>query len=99
HLLSERVIVKGVTEGQGFTARKFTLSLDRSGAELDDIIKAVQEAKDSLQDLDERPPFSGYKPSAFNTSFRYQLTDKTGKNVARAGLADPLLSGLDRTAP
>jgi hypothetical protein len=88
HLLSERVIVKGVTVGKGFTARKFTLSLDRSGAELDDIIKAVQEAKDSLQDLDERPAFSGYKPGAFNTSFRYQLTDKTGKNVARAGLAD-----------
>jgi len=88
HLLSERVIVKGVTEGKGFTARKFTLSLDRSGAELDDIIRAVQEAKDSLQDLDERPAFIGYKPGAFNTSFRYQLTDKTGKNVARAGLAD-----------
>jgi hypothetical protein len=88
HLLSERVIIKGVTEGKGFTARKFTLSLDRSGAELDDIIMAVQEAKDSLQDLDERPAFSGYKPGAFNTSFRYQLTDKTGKNVARAGLAD-----------
>jgi len=88
HLLSERVIVKGVTEGKGFTARRFTLSLDRSGAELEDIIKAVQEAKDSLQDLDERPAFSGYKPGAFNTSFRYQLTDKTGKNVACSGLAD-----------
>ena len=88
HLLSERVIIDGVTEGNGFSARKFTLSLDRSGEELEDIIAAVQAAKDSLQDLDEQPPFSGYKPGAFNTSFRYQLTDKTGKNVARAGLAD-----------
>ena len=88
HLLSERVIIKGVTEGKGFSARKFKLSLDRSGAELEDIIAAVQAAKDSLQDLDERPAFSGYTPGAFNTAFRYQLTDKTGKNVARAGLAD-----------
>jgi hypothetical protein len=88
HLLSELVVVKGVTEGEEFAARNFTLSLDRSGEELEDIIAAVQAAKDSLQDLDEQPAFSGYKPGAFNTSFRYQLTDKTGKNVARAGLAD-----------
>ena len=32
--------------------------------------------------------YTGYVPGAFNTSFRYQLADKTGKNVARAGLAD-----------
>jgi hypothetical protein len=88
HLLSERVIIKGVTEGKGFAARKFKLSLDRSGAELEDIIAAVQAAKDSLQDIDERPAFSGYTPGVFNTSFRYQLSDKTGKTVARAGLAD-----------
>ena len=88
HLLSELVVIKGVTEGKDFAARKFKLSLDRSGSELEDIIAAVQAAKDSLQDLDERPAFSGYTPGAFNTSFRYQLTDKTGKNVARAGLAD-----------
>jgi len=88
HLLSERVIIKGVTEGKGFSARKFKLSLDRSGQELEDIIAAVQAAKDSLQDLDDRLPYAGYTPGAFNTAFRYQLADKTGKNVARAGLAD-----------
>ena len=88
HLLSERVIIKGVTEGKGFSARKFKLSLDRSGSELEDIIAAVQAAKDSLQDLDDRAPYNGYTPGAFNTAFRYQLSDKTGKNVARAGLAD-----------
>jgi hypothetical protein len=88
HLLSDRVVVRGVTEGRGFAARKFKLSLDRSGSELEDIIAAVQAAKDSLQDLDDRPAYSGYVPGAFNTSFRYQLADKTGKNVARAGLAD-----------
>jgi len=88
HLLSERVIIRGVTEGKGFSARKFKLSLDRSGQELEDIIAAVQAAKDSLQDLDERLPYTGYTQGAFNTAFRYELSDKTGKNVARAGLAD-----------
>jgi hypothetical protein len=88
HLLSERVIIKGVTEGRGFSARKFKLSLDRSGSELEDIIAAVQAAKDSLRDLDDRAPYNGYTPGAFNTAFRYQLSDKTGKNVARAGLDD-----------
>ena len=27
-------------------------------------------------------------PGAFNTAFRYEIVDKTGKTVARAGLAD-----------
>jgi hypothetical protein len=88
HLLSERVTIEGVTEGSDFSARRFKLFLDRSGEELEDIIAAVQAAKDSLQNLDDQPPFAGYNPAAFNTAFRYQLVDKTGKTVARAGLGD-----------
>jgi hypothetical protein len=45
HLLSERVVVRGVAEGRGFAPKRFKLSLDRSGAELDDIINAVEAAK------------------------------------------------------
>jgi hypothetical protein len=88
HLLSERVVIKGVAEGRGFAPRKFELSLDRSGSELKDIIDAVQAAKDSVLDLDEQPEYKGYVPGKFNTSFRYELTDKTGKKVASAGLRD-----------
>lgn len=88
HLLSERVVIKGVAEGRGFAPRKFKLSLDRSGSELDDIIDAVQAAKDSILDLDDQPEHKGYVPGKFNTAFRYELADKTGKNVASAGLAD-----------
>jgi hypothetical protein len=88
HLLSERVVVKGVAEGRGFAPRKFKLSLDRSGAELQDIIDAVQAAKDSILDLDDQPEHTGYVPGKFNTAFRYELADKTGKKVASAGLAD-----------
>jgi hypothetical protein len=88
HLLSERVLIRGVAAGRGFGPRKFKLSLDRSGAELQDIIDAVQAAKDSILDLDEQPELTGYVPGKFNTAFRYELADQTGKNVARAGLAD-----------
>lgn len=86
HLLSDRVVVRGIAEGRGF-AKKFKLSLDRSGAELEDIINGVQAAKDSILGLDEQPDIS-YVPGKFNTAFRYELPDKTGKTVARAGLAD-----------
>ena len=88
HLLSERVLVRGVAEGRGFAPRKFKLSLDRSGAELEDIIDAVQAAKDSILDLDDQPEHIGYVPGKFNTAFRYELADKTGRKVASAGLAD-----------
>jgi hypothetical protein len=88
HLLSERVLVRGVAVGTGFAPRKFTLSLDRSGADLQDIIDAVQAAKDSIVDLDDRPKHLGYVPGNFNTAFRYELADTTGRKVASAGLED-----------
>jgi len=88
HLLSERVLVRGVAAGKGFAPRKFKLALDRSGAELQDIIDAVQAAKDSILDLDDQPEYTGYVPGKFNTAFRYELADKTGRKVASAGLAD-----------
>jgi hypothetical protein len=88
HLLSEFVSVNGVVREQGLTPRKFELWLDRSGGELAEIIAAVEAAKDSMQDLDDRPPYKGYIEGNFNTSFRYELTDRTGKAVARAGLGD-----------
>ena len=87
HLLSERVIIKGVTEGKGFSARKFKLSLDRSGQELEEIIAAVQAAKDSLHDLDDRPPFAGYTPGRVQYCFplpaRRQDRQKRGARRAR----------------
>jgi hypothetical protein len=88
HLLSENVLVNGVVKEPGLTPRKFELSLDRSGSELEEIIAAVEAAKGSMEDLDDRPPYRGYADDKFNTSFRYELTDKTGKKVAHAGLKD-----------
>jgi hypothetical protein len=35
-----------------------------------------------------QPHYEGYVRGKFNTAFRYELADKTGKKVAIAGLAD-----------
>jgi hypothetical protein len=87
HLLSENVTVNGVVKEEGLTPRQFELSLDRSGDE-SDIIAAVETAKQSMDDLDELPTYKKYVDGDFNTSFRYELTDKIGKKVASAGLQD-----------
>jgi hypothetical protein len=68
HLLSENVLVNGVVKEQGLTPRQFELSLDRSGGELEEIIAAVEAAKDSMQDLDDRPHYRGYVEGKFNNS-------------------------------
>lgn len=88
HLLSPNVLVTGVAKQQDLFLRKFKLSLDRSGTELDQIIAAVEAAKTSIQNLDNEPHYEGYVAGNLNTAFRYELTDDTGKNVGRAGLAD-----------
>lgn len=87
HLLSETVTVKGVVQEDDLTPRQFELTLDRSGDE-SDIIASVEAAKQSMDDLDDLPPYKKYVDGAFNTSFRYELADDTGKKVARAGLTD-----------
>jgi len=88
HLFSPYVLVTGVAKQQGLLARKFELFLDRSGTELDEIIAAVEAAKKSIQELDQQPHYKGYVAGNFNTAFRYDLADDTGKHVARAGLSD-----------
>jgi hypothetical protein len=88
HLLSPYVHVKGVAKQPGLLPRKFELYLDRSGTELEEIIAAVEEAKKSTQKVDKEPHFKGDVAGEFNTTFRYELTDDTGKTVAQAGLAD-----------
>jgi hypothetical protein len=77
-----------VAAGKGFAPKKFKLSLDRSGTELEEIINAVEVAQESILGLDNDPDFTAYTPGKFNTAFRYELADKTGKRVASAGLAD-----------
>lgn len=88
HLLSDRVVVNGVAAEEDWEPRQFELLLDRSGFDLEAITAAVEQAKSSLQNLDDRAPCSDFIEGEFNTSFRYELTDESGVYVAKAGLAD-----------
>lgn len=88
HLLSEKVLVKGIAKEPELDYRKFEFELDRSGFQLEDITDSVQISKDSVQDLDDRPVFEEYEEGTFNTSFNYYLTDKIGHSVAQKGLTD-----------
>ena len=88
HLLSEVVLVQGVAKEEGLEPRQFELLLDRRGFDLDSITEAVKKAKSSVENLDDKPPYREYVVGAFNTSFRYELTDDTGVSVAKKGFSD-----------
>jgi len=88
HLLSETVRVTGVAKEPDLNYVKFELTLDRSSNDLDGITAAVQKAKQSIENLDTRPAYSGYKEGRLNTAFRYLLEDQSSLDVAKAGLKD-----------
>lgn len=88
HLLSEVVTVNGVAKEPELPYRKFELTLDRSGYELDDITTAVQKAKDSVANLDDLEPYESYNKDNLNTSFSYSLPDKLSIQIAKAGFGD-----------
>ena len=88
HLLSEVVTVRGIAKEPDLPYREFDLLLDRTGFDLEEITEAVKTAKQSVEDLDDGPTFAGYVSGAFNTAFRYSLTDALSRKVAKAGLED-----------
>lgn len=88
HLLSEKVLVKGVAKEPELDYRRFEMELDRSGFELHEIIDSVQKAKESVQNLDNFPVYEDYIEGTFNTSFNYFLTDDVGHSVAEKGIDD-----------
>ncbi|MGK7392617.1 MAG: sacsin N-terminal ATP-binding-like domain-containing protein [Candidatus Cyclobacteriaceae bacterium M2_1C_046] len=88
HLLAEKVRLKSVAKEPDLEYRIFDLDLDRSGNDLNEITESVKKSKESVECLDEFEPYKLYKQGAFNTVFTYQLTDETGKSVARKGLED-----------
>lgn len=87
HLLSELVEIDAVIKEPEEPYRKFSLTLDRSGREIEDIIQAVNRSLASLDDLDSQEPFHEYSSEKFNTVFRYRL-DARGIEVATDGLKD-----------
>lgn len=87
HLLSEVVEVESIVNEPGESYRRFSILLDRSARDIDDIIESVNNSLESLENIDLEQPFNQYIPSDFNTVFRYKI-DKNGLKVAEKGLKD-----------
>ena len=88
HLLSEIVTVTGIAKEPELSHRQFTVKLDRSGTEIDDIIESVERSKESVEDMDSLPEYKNYVEGKYNTTFYYPLNDNVGINVAAYGLND-----------
>lgn len=91
HLLSEKVEVEGIVKESDLPYKKFQLILDRSGRNIDDIIASVNASLNTLEAIDNEPPYEEYRSENFNTLFRYEL-DSKGFIVAEKGLEDLHLS-------
>jgi hypothetical protein len=87
HLLSEIVEVESVVKEPDEPYRKFSLSLDRSAKDIDEIIASVNSSLASLEEIDSQIPMDRFEPTKFNTVFRYKL-DANGIEVAKKGLKD-----------
>lgn len=87
HLLSEIVEVESFVKEKDEPYRKFSLLLDRSGKEIDEIINSVNNSLESIKNIDSLPQIEQYSRTDFNTVFRYKL-DKNGVDVAKEGLKD-----------
>lgn len=87
HLLSEKVDLSGVVKEPELPFRKFSIQLDRSGREIQEITDSVNASISVLENLDSYPAFEAWNPDAFNTVFRYNL-DSKGIDVAEIGIAD-----------
>ncbi|MGK5085899.1 hypothetical protein WDW37_21635 [Bdellovibrionota bacterium FG-1] len=88
HLLSEAVFVQAVVKEPDLDYRQFTLFLDRRGDDLETITEAVRTAKGSMEQIDSIQPYRKYVEGAFNTEFRYPLSDDLSRKIAANGLAD-----------
>lgn len=87
HLLAETVEVDSIVKENDLPYKKFRLLLDRSGSEIDDVIRSVNASLEILKELDDVEPYSHYNPKDFNTSFNY-LLDEEGVATAKKGLED-----------
>ena len=83
HLLSEVVNISGLLEIDGEHS-KFTISLDRTGKEKNEIIAAMEKA---VGDLESCTPvdFLDFDEDEYNTVFEYEL-DEYGMKTAQDGL-------------
>lgn len=92
HLLSEQVWLQGILQdvslvnGGMLPAKSFSILLDRSGSNTEEIIAAVQKALTEIEQLDDQP--DAQPGGDYTTHFTYPLDSERARAAARAGLED-----------
>jgi hypothetical protein len=87
HLLSEIVSISGVLKESDEPYKKFDITLDRSGRDIDSIIASVERSLLELNRIDTAPNMDNFLCNNFNTKFKYEL-DEIGFLIAEKGIKD-----------
>ncbi len=91
HLLSEIVTIKGFLLDDNEPMRKFKVTLDRSGKNKKEIVGAIRNAFENLENSGVVSDIENYNFNDHNTTFKYNLDEK-GIKVAKIGLEDLKIS-------
>ncbi|PKU51245.1 MULTISPECIES: ATP-binding protein [Lysinibacillus] len=89
HLLSEIVVINGILKEPDEPYKQVEIKLDRSGRDIDTIIKSVEASFSQLKKIDTSPSVEDFNPNKLNTVFTYDL-DERGIEIAEQGLEDLL---------
>ncbi len=85
--LSEKVEIDSLVEDGGLGARRFHVTLDRTGRTHEEITDSISNSMLELKNVDVQDDCE-YDPDSFNTCFTYHLTDDQSRECARIGIED-----------
>ncbi|OOM14501.1 ATP-binding protein [Clostridium saccharobutylicum] len=91
HLLSEVVLINGYLRDDKDPIRRFKITVDRSGKNKEEIIKAIHKSFKELEKSEVINDPNYYDSDEYNTTFRYVL-NKKGLEVAKIGIKDLKMS-------
>ncbi|WP_299676351.1 ATP-binding protein [uncultured Dokdonia sp.] len=87
HLLSEKVQIESFLHEEGEPYRRIEINLDRSGREIEEISKSVDESFKNLEEAIWQDQNENFITSNYNTCFHYSL-DESKIPIAQYGLDD-----------
>ncbi|MBB1643061.1 hypothetical protein A9970_03715 [Sphingobacterium sp. UME9] len=88
HLLSEKVQVKGIVKEDGLPYKQFSIALDRSAIDPEEVLVAVGKSLEDLALLlNSNDIVSDFDSTKFNTSFSYELEEEKIE-LAEVGVKD-----------
>lgn len=92
HLLSEVVKLKSIisdvdANGEQLPYKPFEVKLDRSGYDQAEVLNAVNDAVNIIENIDEVSDIT-FDKNLYNTSFSYELNTDNSKEIANLGIDD-----------